>query len=89
MVNKILKSESPCSISTTKILIVLLLIVVILCVGRIGSRGEKMEKGDLILGRVSLNAYKIKNQVTPVIEILDSEGSSDGELVVLKVLRHK
>lgn len=46
------------------------------------------EKGDLILGKVNLNAklYK-KNQPCRVIEILDSEGNFDGEILVLKVLR--
>ena len=50
-----------------------------------------MEEGELILGRVSLNAYRIgdkQRQVHPVIEILDSGGNSEGELVVLKCLKH-
>lgn len=48
-----------------------------------------MKTEDLILGRVSLNAYTIKNRQTPspVIEILDGVGSADGEIVVLKVLK--
>ena len=45
------------------------------------------EKGDIILGRVSLNAYKIKNQPSPVIKILDSDGNTDGDILVLRVLR--
>ena len=48
-----------------------------------------MEKGELVLGRVNLNAFKKnnKNKPYPVIEILDNDGSTDGEIVVLKVLR--
>lgn len=42
---------------------------------------------EIILGRVSLNAYKIKNRPTPVIEILASDGDADGDIVVLKVLK--
>lgn len=41
---------------------------------------------ELILGRVNLNAGK-KNQPAPVIEILDSDGNVDGEILVLQVLR--
>lgn len=42
---------------------------------------------ELILGRVNLNAYKSKNRPAPVIEILDSEGNAEGDILVLKVLR--
>lgn len=48
-----------------------------------------MELGELVLGRVNLNAYKKtrkgKEGPCPVIEILDSDGSADGEIVVLEV----
>lgn len=50
-----------------------------------------METGELVLGRVNLNAFKKtdKKETTPhpVIEILDNDGNTDGEIVVLKVLR--
>lgn len=45
------------------------------------------EEPELILGKVNLNAELKKNQPTPVIEILDSDGNTDGDIVVLKVLR--
>ena len=44
-----------------------------------------MNKDDLILGRVNLNFGKDK--CSPVIEILDDEGASDGDIVVLRVER--
>ncbi len=48
-----------------------------------------MKKGDMILGKVSLNAFKIKDKKKPypVIQILnaDYDGVGDGDLVVLKV----
>jgi len=50
-----------------------------------------MEIGELVLGKVNLNAFKKtdKKETTPhpVIEILDNDGNTDGEIVVLKVLR--
>mgnify|MGYP001611263528 CR=1 FL=1 len=44
-----------------------------------------MEKGELILGRVNLNVGK--DECSPAIEILDYEGATDGEVVVLRVER--
>ena len=49
-----------------------------------------METGELVLGRVNLNAYhkddKKKTAPTAVIEILDNDTAIEGEIVVLKVL---
>ena len=45
------------------------------------------EKGDIILGKINLNVMLKKNQPTPMIKILDSEGHYNGEILVLKVLR--
>ena len=48
-----------------------------------------MEENEIVLGRVSLNAYTIDepNRPTPVIELLAHSGASEGELVVMRVLR--
>jgi len=42
-----------------------------------------MEKGDIIVGRISMNP--IGNKLTPCIELLLFDGLSDGELVLLEV----
>jgi len=49
-----------------------------------------MEEGDLILGRVRLNAYKVRDKQKsphPVIEMMRNDGATEGEIVVLKVIR--
>jgi hypothetical protein len=42
---------------------------------------------DLILGRVNLNVEFVKGQPSPVIEILASDGNTDGDILILKVLQ--
>ena len=49
-----------------------------------------MEEGELIICKVSLNAFKRKQQNKPyhVFEMLSQvSGSTDGEIVVLKVAK--
>lgn len=45
------------------------------------------DEDELILGRVNLNAMLKPNTPHPIIEILDSDGNADGDILVLKVLR--
>ena len=50
-----------------------------------------MEEGEIILGRVKLNAFHVKDKeherVTPVIELLGGGDSHNGQIVALKVVR--
>ena len=47
-----------------------------------------MQEGEIILGRVNLNAYtKKKEGPSPVIEILACDGNADGEILILKCIR--
>jgi len=49
-----------------------------------------MEEKEIVLGVVHLNAYKVKDKQkapTPVIELLAYDDASDGEYVVLEVVR--
>ncbi len=46
-----------------------------------------MEKDDLIVGRVKMNP--IDNDMCPCIKVIMSEGLSDNDLVLLKVVNSK
>lgn len=49
-----------------------------------------MNEGDLVLGRVRLNAYKVRDKQKsphPVIELMRNDSGTEGEIVVLKVIR--